>query len=529
MEKQQRILLVEDESSHVRLVCEAFSRSESPFELQTTGSLLEARQHLDEGGYGLVLADYLLGDGHGLDLIPTDSDIADYGVVLLTSYGDEHVAVAAMKSGAVDYIVKSPETFQSLPRICERALENRRLLQERREAEQALRRSEQQLRLALQASGSAAWEFDPATGITMWTREAVELTGLKISGQSTSTRDYLQQVHPDDRSAIVAAWQRLLEAQSTPGEPVRVEHRLILDDGNTRWVELCGRVIESNGSPRELAGTLTDITARKLASEEFKQKELELAHVARLATLGELVAGIAHELNQPLTAIKNYAAASDQLFDGLTGDVAQLREWNSNISAASDLAGCIIRRLRSLVESRSGRRTPVDIPDLIQSTRSILLGEEHKLNVKVRFHCATRNTVVEADAIQIQQVLINLLRNAYDAVSENSASQRQVEIRVTSSPDWMKISVTDNGPGLPPEHLDRVFDSFFTTRDNGLGMGLAISRSILEAHNGNIRVSSRPGDGASFEVELPQAGNQLDGDESKITASNAGLARAGTT
>lgn len=504
MDCEGDILLVEDDASHVKLVEEAFRRSGSRLRVTVTDSIAEARSRIAADTWDLVLADYLLDDGYGSELIPDDPESASYGLVVLTSHGDEHVAVRALTSGAVDYVVKSPDTFMALPRVCERAIQNRNLLRERQIAERALRRSEQHLRLAQLASGAAAWEFDLATGLATWSCEAAELIGLPAGEQDSGFEEYTRRVHSDDRRAVLAAWKSMIEMPAGL-EPVRVEHRITLLDGSTRWVELCGRAIDAHdGPPFQLAGMLTNITARKAADEELNRKEQELAHVGRLATLGELVAGIAHELNQPLTVISNYAAAVSQSLDESDLDVARLREWNSDITLAADLAGGIIRRIRGLVDRRTGNRTRVNIFDLIDSTRAILLSEQRSRRVNLIVRGQTDDPVVEVDAIQIQQVLINLLRNAYQAVASKGDADRRVRIEVESRDESLRIAISDSGPGLQVEPPERVFESFYTTREDGLGMGLAISRSIVQAHGGRLRVESRPESGACFRFDLRQ-------------------------
>ena len=502
-----RILLVEDDASHIRLVLNSFEQSEWDFEVDVSESVARARSKIEDCHFDLVLADYLLQDGQGSELIPDSADSASFCVVPLTSHGDEQIAVDAMKSGAVDYVVKSVESFQALPRICKRALDHRQLSRDRREAEQALRRSEQQLRLALQASGSAAWEFDPTTGRTKWSKDAVQLTGLSVN-EGTVAEDYLPCVHPDDRLDVEAAWQKLQVPHGAASEPVRVEHRLAGNEGTPRWIELAGRVIDAeNGPPYELAGLLTDVSARKWAEDALRQKESELAHVARLGTLGELIAGIAHELNQPLAAIRNFASAGRQLLCGSqkngTQDTERIQEWQTSIISASELAAGIIRRLRSLVDRRPGRRSSVNLRDLVQSTLILLGHEERKHHINVTVEWSAGNAEIEVDPIEIQQVLINLLRNAYAATPEVPEGQRTVKILAIDEERSVKVSVTDTGPGLKPDMAERVFDSFFTTRESGLGMGLAISRSIIERHGGRIRVSPHSGPGACFEFELP--------------------------
>jgi len=509
MIQQSDILLVEDDASHVKLVEAAFRRHDGHFQITVVNTIAAAHEKIADGGWELVLADYLLGEDHGTDLIPDDAESAEYGVVLLTSHGDEHIAVNALKSGAVDYVVKSPESFIALPRLCERAIQNRQLVQQRREAEQALRLSEQ--RLALSASGSAAWDFDPATGRMTWSSEAAQLADLPAGTHDNAIQDYIQRVHSDDRPAVQTAWQSLVEMPVAFNDPVRVEHRITLRDGSTRWIELSGRRMESGtNAPFQLSGMLTNISARKRADEELELKQQELAHVARLATLGELIAGISHELNQPLSAISNFAAAGNRLLEDEAADVTQLREWHTGIGRAAGLAGGIIRRLRGLVDRRPGKRVRVNVFDLIAPTRGILQSEERARRVTVTVGHGTDNPEVEVDSVQIQQVLMNLLHNAYEAVLVNPVADRRVEIDVASNADTLRVTISDSGAGLQIDEPHRVFESFYTTRENGLGMGLAISRSIIQAHGGQLGVESLPGKGASFRFDLPQPASPAD-------------------
>ncbi|WP_242469640.1 ATP-binding protein [Rhabdochromatium marinum] len=248
-----------------------------------------------------------------------------------------------------------------------------------------------------------------------------------------------------------------------------------------------------------------DITAVRRAEQESRQHQAELVHVCRLSTMGEVATGMAHELNQPLAAIVNYAkGASRRLQNGL-GDAAALIAAMNQISTQAERAGEIIRRLRALVGKQPPIRSQVDLNHLVREVCGFVEFETERLAFSIALDLAAGEIPVNVDLVQIEQVLLNLVRNALDALGEQPENARALTITTRRLGEHAQISVADNGPGIPPARMERLFDPFFTTKDTGMGMGLPISQTILDDHHGRIWAESEPGQGTRFFILLPMS------------------------
>jgi PAS domain S-box-containing protein len=248
-----------------------------------------------------------------------------------------------------------------------------------------------------------------------------------------------------------------------------------------------------------------DITAVRRAEQESRQHQAELVHVCRLSTMGEVATGMAHELNQPLAAIVNYAKGASRRLQMGTGDSDALVDAMRHISSQAQRAGEIIRRLRALVGKQPPVRSIVDLNYLVREVCGFVEFETGKLDVQIQTELADGNIPVDVDLVQIEQVLLNLVRNALDALEERPVGTRELIIRTAIEDSRAVVSVRDNGPGILPERMAQLFDPFFTTKETGMGMGLPISQTILENHFGSIRAESAPGVGTLFLVHLPIA------------------------
>lgn len=231
-----------------------------------------------------------------------------------------------------------------------------------------------------------------------------------------------------------------------------------------------------------------------------------LTHVSRLATMGEMAAGIAHELNQPLTAIASYAQACDWLLARGSTDTAEIRDALQQITAQGLRAGEIIRRLRNLVRTPDTERVLSDCNDLIEELRGLALTDARVHNARLQLELAPALPKVLVNRGEIQQVVLNLVRNAIEAVESVPPESREIILRTALGPDnTVEISVTDTGPGVDQKVVDRLFAPFVTTKPAGAGLGLAISRSIVEAHKGTLRYRPQSAGGACFMFRLPHA------------------------
>jgi two-component system sensor kinase FixL len=251
-----------------------------------------------------------------------------------------------------------------------------------------------------------------------------------------------------------------------------------------------------------------NITAVRRAEQESRQHQAELVHVCRLSTMGEVATGMAHELNQPLSAIVNYAKGASRRLQGGIGGSDELVEAMGQISSQAQRAGEIIRRLRALVGKQPPIRSQVDLNYLVREVCGFVEFETSRLSMQIELDLAEGEIPVDVDLVQVEQVLLNLVRNALDALEEREVGGRLLCIRTSIEGALAQVSVHDNGVGIPPERMDHLFDPFFTTKASGMGMGLPISQTILENHGGEIWAESKVGTGTTFHVSLPLAGAQ---------------------
>lgn len=256
-----------------------------------------------------------------------------------------------------------------------------------------------------------------------------------------------------------------------------------------------------------------DITERKRAEEEARQRQAELAHVSRLNVMGELASGLAHELNQPLSTILCGAELSLRLSQSETKAAGELTDVLRDVAAEAERAGQIIHRLRRFVSKRPGVRSTVDVNALVQETLKLANPDAMQHGVAVRLELADSMPAIQADSIQVQQVMLNLIRNAIDAMKAPGMARRELRIQTaTQDADTIEVAICDTGKGLDAEAIGRLFEPFFTTKPEGMGIGLSISRSIVESHGGHLSATSNPDGGMTFRFTLPTSGGTRDGD-----------------
>jgi C4-dicarboxylate-specific signal transduction histidine kinase len=245
--------------------------------------------------------------------------------------------------------------------------------------------------------------------------------------------------------------------------------------------------------------------ARRVAEADAHQKRAELAHVSRVASLGELTATLAHELSQPLTAILNNAAAGKSFLDGPARDLNEVRETLADISSDTQRAGEVIRRLRGMLKRGAPPEfAPLDLNDVVRTVERIVRGDGVRHQVTVELDLASDLPPTTGDLIQLQQVVMNLMLNAFAAMDQPDRRTRRLRVRTRAVDGWrVEAEFQDSGSGIGPEMIDRLFEPFVTTKPNGLGMGLSICRSILDQHGGSLRAANNPGGGATFTLTLP--------------------------
>ncbi|MCK4752919.1 MAG: PAS domain S-box protein, partial [Planctomycetes bacterium] len=254
-----------------------------------------------------------------------------------------------------------------------------------------------------------------------------------------------------------------------------------------------------------------DIVERQQLEQRVQQHQMEVAHYSRLSTVGEMTSGLAHEINQPLCAIANYARGALQMMKSGTYDSDELLDVMKEIGTQAERSGKIIHRLEKLVRKQEVYRCSIDINDVINEAIGFMEAEAHRSKVTIRQIVASEKIpAILADSIQIEQVLLNILHNSFEAMYDTNDGERQATIEVLiDNGSMIQVSISDNGEGLAVEDVDKVFDAFFTTKSNGLGMGLAISRTIIEAHGGRIWAERNETGGATFRFILPVEGAEV--------------------
>ncbi|WP_228893974.1 sensor histidine kinase [Pseudoduganella aquatica] len=370
-----------------------------------------------------------------------------------------------------------------------------------RTAQAERRESEQQLALAAEAARLGIWVRDLVQGKVWVSSSWRELFGF-LPSEQISVAALLQRVHTDDCAAV----RRVLALADT-GERYEIEYRVALPQGGLRWVASRGSCeTGGDGKPRLVRGVALDITQRKLAELAMQQKQREVTHLARVATLGELSGALAHELNQPLTAILSNAQAAQRFLRQATPDLDEVGDILADIVAEDQRAGEIIRRLRRLFDKRETPLQPAAVNPLVIEVLRLLRNDLLSHGVALSTVLGAEDAHVLADSVQLQQVLINLLMNAVDAMAMTDAGARAIGVRTGLDDEgWLRISIADCGSGIPNDALDQVFAPFYTTKDSGMGLGLSICRSIVAAHGGQLWAENNPDGGASFHVRLPLA------------------------
>jgi PAS domain S-box-containing protein len=384
---------------------------------------------------------------------------------------------------------------------------------ERKWADAALHDSEERLRQAAEAAGFGAYRYDLVSGKAFYSPEFLALYGLPPDAILELGPNMVPKaVHPDDQARFLAAARR-------SGDPhgsgvFEVEFRVLGKDGRLRWLRARGRTdFDGDGQgrrPVRAIGIIQDITDRKEAEAELLRERAELAHVARVSTMGELAASVAHELNQPLGAILANAEAAELFLQQDPPALDDLRAILVDIRKDDERAGEVIRRMRGLLRKHELERQPLEINTLVEDTLQLVSGDAALRGVSLAADLAPVPLKVAGDRVHLQQVLLNLILNGMDALAGEPRERRQILVRTRlGAGDRVELAVIDSGHGLEPDKLPRLFEPFYTTKPNGMGMGLSIARTIIEAHHGRIWAENHASGGAVFRIELPAVGERV--------------------
>jgi len=373
---------------------------------------------------------------------------------------------------------------------------------ERQQDHIMLREREARISLAAESADLAFWVLYPEQNTAWMSEKGRAMYGFTL--QEPLTRESLvSRIHPDERVAVQAAFDQACGSQQT----FEIKHRIVPPYGKTRWVIVRGRCLwDEHGNVPEIIGVTIDLSAQKQSDLQLQVQREELEHLSRIALIGEMTASLGHELNQPLTAIANNAAAARRFLDRGQIDPATLKQLLGDIAAASHRAGEVIDVIRAMARKGKSTRSLLNLNAVIADTLRLVRSDILVRETTVVTDFDSRLPDVDAAQVQIQQVLLNLIMNALDAVSALRLAQRRIIIstRREKGP-CAEVSVRDFGTGLPADGPEKVFDHFFTTKAEGMGMGLTIARSIVEAHAGRLGAENADGGGARFFFRLPAA------------------------
>jgi len=500
----KRVLVIEDDPAHAELIRRAFEPLSDRVIIDMVGTLADAREWISSSTPEILVADLLLPDGKSLELLSGAPGRTEFPVVIMTSQGDEQLAVESLKLGAVDYVVKSESTFSDLPHIVDRALRQWQLVLDREEAREELQENEALFRSLIENAQDLITVIDENSNITYQSPSSFRMLGRE-AGVMVGNSVFLY-VNPRDHEMMT---NTLKLAFAAPGTKQTLVCRILHANGSWLTLESIGSAHDDRGGERRVVVNSRDITEKRLAEEENRKLEAQLRQSQRLETIGTMADGIAHDFNNILTPMLGYAelALEDVLPDSRAS--SDLKHVIRAASRAQELVNQILLFSRQTEQESK----PVMLQNLADESLKLLrasLPPDVQIIENIDPGCGP----VLADATQIQQVLMNLGTNASHAMSPGggrltvdvAAAEYNDDFRASypliPPGNYVRLSVSDTGSGMDPETLDRIFEPFFTTKEvgQGTGLGLSIVHGIIRRHGGEITVESAPGEGTRFDI-----------------------------
>jgi PAS domain S-box-containing protein len=373
---------------------------------------------------------------------------------------------------------------------------------DQKRGEEALRESERRLRLLLESTHAIPWvAAAQSRQFTFVGPQAARLLGFPLDAWYEEDF-WAKHLHPQDREAALASSH---EHVRVPGD-YQLDYRMVTADGRSVCIHDVVHVVAEEGVARTLHGFMIDVTARRLAEEESQSLRQQLARVGRITLMGELAASIAHEVNQPLGAIVSNAQAAQRLLAADDIDLDEARAALEDIAQDGQRASAVLARIRGFLQKGTVQHVRLNVNDLVREVSVLMRSELARRSIALKMDLADRLPAIHGDRVQLQQVLLNLLHNAAEAMERVERGGRKMVLRSAADETGVVVAVQDAGAGIEPANLDRIFDAFYTTKPGGTGMGLAICRSIVQAHGGRIWAAANPEGGATVCFTLPGAG-----------------------
>ena len=370
---------------------------------------------------------------------------------------------------------------------------------ERSRTDDALKRSEAQLAKAQQLSSTGSFSWRPATDEIAWSQELYRIFDLDPA--RPVTLDLIRtRVHPEDAELF-----REMTDRAQSGSDIECEHRLRMSNHSVKYLRLVAHGTRDEEGQLEYIGAVQDVTPRCLSDEALGKVRAELAHVSRVSSLGALTASIAHEVNQPLSGIVTNASACLRMLDAEPPDLEGARETARRTIRDGKRASDVISRLRALFRKKNAPTESVDLNEATKEVTALLSSELQRTRVILQVELAEHLPCITGDRVQLQQVVLNLLLNASEAMRDIDDGLRRLMIKTErDKEDGVRLSVRDTGVGLPQDS-ERLFQAFHTTKSGGMGIGLSVSRSIIENHGGRLWAEPNEGPGATFPLRIPRA------------------------
>lgn len=498
----QTILLVEDDPAHAELISRAFEPQSERFQLFLASDLAEADLFLKTHTPNLVLADLMLPDGRGIDLLANQSRLGKYPLMIMTSQGDEQAAVEAIKAGALDYIVKSESTLTDMPHLVSQVLREWGHILERKRVEDALALEKERLSVTLRSIGDGVITTDATGRITMMNSVAEYLTEwINADALDQPLEKVFNIINEKTGERGESPVKKVLESGGIVG---LANHTVLIGKNGTK------RVIADSGAPiLSKEGIILGVVLVFRDDTENQRRQKDLQKTEKLESLSILAGGIAHDFNNALMSIignislaKLYAVPGEKIYEKL-----------EEIEKAALRTTKLTQQLLTFAKGGTPIKQVVALADLIKDTANFSLRGS---NVQCHYDIPDDLYAVEVDGDQISQVITNIIFNADQSMPEGGGVKIKSEnfildheLHSLPPGTYVKTTISDQGIGIPPEHVSKIFDPYFTTKQKGSGLGLAVVHSIIENHNGYIRVRSQLNLGTTFEIFLPAVTSEV--------------------